>query len=110
MSTFTLAVTVKYAVVNAAADGDNTVIAAVASKKIRVLGYHLSVTAAGLIVLQDTAGTPVVHARHSLAANGTASYAGGHDAPAFETAAGEGVEISNPASVDTHGHITYIEV
>ena len=101
---------VKYVRVNATSDGDNTVVAAVAGKSIRVLGYVLTATAAGLITLQDTAGTPVVHAQLSLATNGTASYAGGLQAPAFETASGTGVEISNPSSVDTVGHLTYIEI
>lgn len=101
---------VKYVRVNATSDGDNTVVAAVASKKIRVLGYNLTVTGAGTVLMQDTAGTPVVHASFIMPANGVISYAGGPLAPAFETAAGAGLEISNPAGVDTLGHLTYVEV
>lgn len=103
------ALAVKFARINATADGDNTVVAAVASKKIRVCGYALSVTAAGTISLQDTATTPAVHAQFSLAANGVVSYAGDCNAPAIETAAGEGVEVNNPTGVDTLGHLTYVE-
>jgi len=102
--------TVKFARIDATADGDNEIVAAVAGKSIRVLGYALSVSAAGLISLQDTAGTPVVHGQFDLADNGVVSYAGGINAPAFETAEGEGVEIENPAGVDTLGHMTYVEV
>lgn len=101
---------VKYARINATADGDNTVIAAVAGKALRVLGYALNVTAAGTISLQDTAGTPVVHAQFALAANGVVSYAGGLQAPAFETASGVGLEVNNPTGVDTLGHISYLEI
>lgn len=104
------AVTIKFARVNATADGDNTIIAAVGGKKIRVLGYALTVTAAGTITLQDTQATPVIAAQFSLAAQGGVAYAGGLDAPAFETASGFGLEINNPAGVDTLGHITYLEL
>lgn len=102
---------VKYAVVNAAADGDNVIIAAVAGKSIRVLGYALTgaSTAGGTITLQDTAGTPVVHAKLAIANNGGVSYAGGLQAPAFQTAAGTGVEVNNPTGVDTFGHMVYVE-
>lgn len=100
----------KYARINATADGDNTVIAAVPGKQIRVLGYVITATAAGVITFQDSAASPVVFATHSLGINGGVSYAGGDDAPAFETAQGVGVEINNPAAVDTVGHLTYSEV
>lgn len=101
---------IKYARVNATADGDNVVIAAVAGAGIRVIGYVLTVTAAGVIKLQDTAATPAIHAELSLPLNGVAPYAGGLSCPAFETAAGTGVEVNNPAAVDTLGHIAYTEV
>lgn len=100
----------KYVRVNATADGDNTIVAAVAGKAIRVLGYVLVVSAAGEIALQDTAASPVVHASFVLAANGGVSYAGGLGAPALETASGTGLEINNPVGVDTKGHLTYVEV
>jgi hypothetical protein len=38
------------------------------------------------------------------------SYAGSLESAAFLTAAGTGVEVNNPAGVDTHGHMTYAEV
>lgn len=104
------AVPIKFVRVNATADGDNTIVAAVGGKKIRVLGYALTVTAAGTITVQNTQATPVLMAQFSLAAQGGVSYAGGLTAPAFETAVGTGVEINNPAGVDILGHLTYVEV
>lgn len=104
---------VKYAKVDAAADGDNVIIAAVTGKKIRVLGYALTgtSTAGATITIQDTATTPVVHAKLAIANNGGVSYAGGLAAPAFETAAGTGVEINNPGTgPDTFGHMVYVEI
>lgn len=102
---------IKYAVINATADGDNTIVTAVGGKKIRVLGYLAVLTGAGTALLQDTAATPVVHGRVRAAADGGgAVYAGGFEAPAFETAVGTGVEINNPTGVDSLGHMTYVEV
>lgn len=101
---------VKFVRVNATADGDNTIITGVSLKKIRVIGYVLTVTTAGTITLQNTAGSPEIYAQFSLAANGGVSFAGGMMCPAFETAVGTGLEINNPAGVDTLGHIIYKEV
>lgn len=92
---------------NATADGANTVISAVAGKRIRVLSYALTASAAGTVTLQDSAGSPVVFASFSFPANGSLSYPGGIYAPAFETDAGVGLVISNGTGVDTLGHLTY---
>lgn len=100
----------KFTRVNATADGDNVIAAGVAGKRLRVISYALVVSLAGTISLQDTAGTPVIFAQFPLAANGGISYAGGLDAPAFETSPGLGIEINNPVGVDTLGHITYLEI
>lgn len=100
----------QFTLVNATADGDNLVIAAPgAGLKIRVLGYVLTVTAAGVVSLQDTVGTPVVHGKFDLAAGENATYSGGMDAPAFELAENVGLEINNPTGVDTLGHMTWIK-
>ena len=98
---------VKHVRVAAESDGDNAVIAAVAGKKVRVLGFCLNVNAAGVITIQDTNATPVVAASFELADGGSVVYTGGVDCPAFETATGYGLEISNAAGVDTLGFITY---
>lgn len=101
---------VKHARINATADGDNTVISAVSGKKIRVLSYVINANAAGVVTLQNTDGTPVVYASFELTDGGTVVYPGGVFAPAFETAVGTGLEISNAVGVDALGHITYQEV
>ena len=99
---------VKFAHVSAASDGDNDIVTAVAGKRIRVIAYAFTVSAASTVVLQDSANTDL--ATFILPANGGVSYAGGVQAPAFETAVGTGLEITNAASNDTFGHVTYIEV
>ena len=102
------AVPVKYAAVAATADGDNTVVAAVTGKKLRVVGYVLTSTGAGLIAIKG--GTTTLATLRVGADGGGASYAGGFDAPAFETAAGTALVVNNPAGIDTYGHISYVEV
>ena len=98
----------KFVRVNATADGDNTVITnSDVDKAIVVFGYALNVNAAGVITVQDSAGTPVVHASFELVDGGGVSYAGSSDTPAFVLAKGTNLEISNAAGVDTLGHITY---
>ena len=93
--------------VNATADGNNTLIAAVGGKQLWILSYALVVSAAGTITLQDDQGTPAIFATFPLAANGGISYAGGREAPAFFVAAGQALVLNNPVGVDTLGHISY---
>ena len=100
--------TVKHARINATADGNNTVIAAVAAHKLLVLGFAFTVTAAGTVTFQD--GVPTVYASFPLAANGGISYAGSLEAPAFEVATGQPLVVNNPATVDTLGFVTYVEL
>lgn len=97
----------RYTRVNATSDGDNTVIAAVAGKSILVLGYAINANAAGVVTLQDSAGTPNVFATFEFTDGGGATYTGGWDCPAFQVAVGNAFEISNAAGVDCTGHITY---
>lgn len=95
-----------YVSVNATANGDNEIIAAVAGRRVMVLGYMLTGTTTGTISIQDTAGSPVVHARIRIGTDGAgAAYSG--PVPAFTTASGVGVEISNHTGNDTLGHMTY---
>ncbi len=97
-----------YARINATSDGDNTVIEGVTGKKIVVLGYALNVNAAGVVKFQDTAGTPVVAAEFEFTDGGGATYTGGPHCPAFELAAGVGLEVNCATGVDGLGHLVYV--
>jgi hypothetical protein len=95
---------VNHAAVNAANTGDNTLIAAVAGKRIRVVSYALVASAAMTVIIRDlTANTE--RARFPLAANSGVSYPG--VTAAFETAVGEGLELNTSAAGFVGGHITY---
>jgi hypothetical protein len=104
-----VAVPIKFASVNATADGDNSVIAAVGGKKLRVLGGRITCTGAGTISFK-TGGGGVID-RFISSANGSGfADNGGVDSPLFETVSGEALLLNNPAGIDSVGRLTYIEV
>ena len=97
-----------FASINATTSGVNTVVAAVAGKKIRVLNYVFTVAAAAVVIFQDTAGTPnVLVPGFDLSAGGGIVFRGTADSPAFETAVGEGLNISLSVVVNCRGHLAY---
>jgi hypothetical protein len=99
---------VKSARVNADTDGDNTVIAGVAGKKLRIIGYQLTASAAGVVTLKDDAASPVTHAELNAGASVPIPFAGSVWCPAFDVAAGEGLVINTQAGQDVNGHIAYV--
>lgn len=98
----------KFARINADADGDNTIVAAVAGKRLRVFGYALGSSSGAECDIKSGAST--ILAEFTLAANGQVSYAGGDASPAFETSVGEAVVINTTAAQDVNGHLVYAEV
>lgn len=99
----------KRAVIDHATSGDNTVVAAVASKKIRVLSAFLIAAAAVTARFESGAGGTALTGQVSLAANG--GFVLPHN-PAgwFETAAGEMLNLELSAALSVDGAITYVEV
>lgn len=97
----------KFAAVEAVADGDNTIVAAITGKRIIVLGYMLTWRQAGLLVVRSGAAT--VLSRLDKGALADASYVGDMGNPAFQTEAGAALVMNVPAAVDVVGHLTYIE-
>lgn len=101
---------ITFARINATSDGDNTVITGTTGYKIRVLSYAFTLNAAGVVTVQDSAGTPGVLASFELTDGGGVSFAGGFDAPAFDVTSGLNLEFSMAAGVDALGHIAYVLV
>jgi hypothetical protein len=93
--------------VNATSDAANTVVTGTAGHSIVVVNYALNANAAGVITIQDSAGSPAVYASFELTDGGGVSFAGTWDAPAFKVAEGLNLVISNAAGVDTLGHLAY---
>lgn len=100
--------TPKFAAITASSSGNTTVVAAVTSKKIRVIQYLVSASAAVNVKFRSaTAGdkTGLVY----LAASGGCGAAFnpvGH----FETASGEALQINLSAAVAVGGHLVYLEI
>jgi len=101
--------TPKFAAINVAASGDNTIVSAVSGKKIRVLSYSLVCGAAVNARWEDGAGGTALSGIMEFAANSGISvpYSPvGH----FETTANTilNLELSGAVSVD--GHLVYVEI
>ena len=101
--------TPKFAAIAASSSGDNTLVAAVASKKLRVLSYTLVAAGAVTCRFEDGAGGTAKSGVMSLAANGVLSVpfsAVGH----FETTANTLLNLELGGAVSVAGHICYVEV
>lgn len=103
------AVTPKFAVIDAATSGDNTIVAANATKKLRVLAVCLVASAAVTARFEGGAGGTALTGQMQLGANG-GFVLPFNPAGWFETAANTllNLELSGAISVD--GCLTYIEV
>lgn len=105
----TTALTPKFAVIDAATSGDNTLVASVSSKKLRVLSLFMVASAAVTVRFESGASGTALTGQMQLAANG------GFVLPYnplgwFETAATTllNLELSGAISVD--GSLVYVEV
>jgi len=100
---------VKYAVINANTSGNNTVVAAVASKRIRVLSMWIICTSAGDVRWESAAGGTALTGQAPVAANG------GYVLPYneggwFQTVAGELLNLELSGTLDCNGSLSYVEV
>lgn len=100
-------VTPKFAVVTASSIGATAVVAAVTSKKIRVLSYVLVASGDNLVKFQS--GATDVTGSMPFTTNSGAS-AGFSPVGHFETAVTTALNINLTAALGVSGHLTYIEV
>ena len=105
----TTALTPKFAAINATTNGDNTIIAAVAAKKLRVLAYALVADAAVGVAFEDGAGGTELSGQMAFAANGGISVPF-NPVGWFETTANTLLNIETDAAANVRGHIVYVEV
>lgn len=100
--------TPKFAPIAAASSGNNTVVAAVAGKKIRVLDYCLSFSGAVNAKFQTGAGGTDLTGLHYGAAN--AQVPGSFNPLGkFETAAGALLNLNLSAATAVGGYVVYVE-
>ena len=101
--------TLKRAVINVAGSGNNTLVAAVTGKKIRVLSYVIVAGGAVTARFESDADGTALTGEMELAANQVLAPPdprGGH----FETAAGELLNLELSGAVNVDGYLSYIEV
>lgn len=105
---------VKSVAFNATSDGENEIVAAVAGKRITVIGGVITswhATAGAQIDLRSgTSNT--VHARFQCGlvnAPAVIPVVGSIDAPAFECDVGDSLAINNASGVDSTGYIIYTQ-
>ncbi len=96
-----------YAAINTATSGaGNTIVAAVAGKQIRVVGYVLNaltaVTAQWYTGVSAALSGPI-----ALGATGTVACPNDHVEGHFETVAGEALKITLGGAVQVSGHVVY---
>lgn len=101
------ALTTKFAVVDVASSGDNTIVSAVAGSKIRVLSVALVASAATTVQWQDGGGANLSGGMQ-LAANG--GYTLSSDYGLFETGSGNALVLNLGSANSIDGHISYVEV
>jgi len=100
-------VTPLYAVINVSSSGDNTLVAAVTSKVIRVLAYTLVCDNAVAVKFTSGAAGTALTGAMSFAANGGATppyCEKGH----FQTASNTALVLNLSGAVGVRGHLTYI--
>lgn len=104
-----VAVTPKFQPISASSSGNNTIVTAVSSKKIRVLSYSLVCAGSVNVKFQSGAsGTDLTGAMPFVANTGIAPgfVPVGH----FETGSNTLLNLNLSAAVQVSGHCTYIEV
>lgn len=104
---------VKHAKIDFTAEGDNTIVAGVALKKIRVLAYHFTLAGAGTLRWKSAA-TAISGPMNFPALGGMVVNGGGGAVPVISTAVGEALVLNADwptgiTSIATGGVVSYIE-
>lgn len=100
---------VKRAAISGATSGDNTLVAAVSGKKIRVISMFLITAGAVDIRFEDGAGGTALTGVMSFPANGGIAL-DDNETGWFETSAATLLNMELGAAVQVSGAITYVEV
>lgn len=92
--------------INVAAGGDNVLLAAVATKKIKVVSYVCVAAAAVSVKFKSDPATDLGGAM-AFAANGGVAMAGNTHAHLLETAVNQALILNLSAGVNVSGHFSY---
>ncbi len=101
-------VEVKFASVDVASSGDNSIVALVAGKEIRVISYVLVASGgANTLFWNSSVGGPL---SGGMGLADTGGISANSNTGLFATVAGEALELNLSAATSVDGHISYIEV
>lgn len=98
----------KFAIIDLSSSGDNDIVAAVTSKKLRVHQYVIVASSAVNVKWKDDTPTNLT-GQMNLTASGGVSSAYSREG-LFETAAGKKLQINLSAAAGLKGHVMYTEV
>jgi hypothetical protein len=101
-------VTVKFAAIAASSSGNNTLVAAVSSKKIRVVSVTLIAAGAVTVRFESGADGTALTGQMALSANG--GFARDNATGLFETASNTLLNLELSSAVSVAGFLSYIEV
>jgi hypothetical protein len=101
---------VKYAVVAAAGNGDNTLVAAVAGRKIRVLSVHLTMTGTAVTIRFESAAGGTALTGQMTPLQGTSIILAYNPVGHFQTLIGELLNLELGGAQAVAGSIVYQEV
>ena len=99
----------KFTAINATTNGDNTIVAAVASKKIRVLAYSFVADAAVGVAFEDGAGGTELSGQMAVVQNGGVVMPF-NPVGWFETSVNTLLNLETDAVANVRGHLVYVEV
>jgi hypothetical protein len=100
---------IKYAAISGATSGNNTLVAAVSGKKIRVLSLYLNTVSAVTVRFEDGAGGTALSGVMSLPDTG-GMVLPHNEGGWFETTAGTLLNMELGGALQTSGGLAYIEV
>lgn len=110
----TTALVPKFAKISGAASGDNVLVAAVTSKKIRVLSLFMMSAGTVNAYIRDDAGTPINligDATNKLTLVSGSGFVLPHNPLGWtETTSGEGLQLNLSAAIGVAGCLSYVEV
>lgn len=95
------------AAIAASASGDNTIVAAIAGKRIAVYGYVLVAAGAVTARFESGAGGTALTGQMSFAANGGVSCPLSSGKAWFITTTSQALNLELSSAVSVAGHITY---
>ena len=98
---------VLFAAISGALSPDNEIVAAVATRRIRVVGFFFVVAGAVLVAFESSAGGDALTGRMSFAADGD-SISVANQLGLFQTVAGESLSMELSATVQISGGVSYV--